>query len=159
MKQKLISIDVGTGSGHYALWKCSKHPDTHLYLAQVSNRTKQKKPTGCPHCSKLWHTHKDLFQNEFVAITKYSKSTPEIKKVDDILELPASLIANESVDITSVVSEKIEKILFQEGKFVKKNQLLVELTDSEEQAKLRQISAELEEAELNYERAKKLISK
>ena len=33
------------------------------------------------------------------------------------------------------------------------------MTDSEEQAKLRQISAELEEAELNYERAKKLISK
>ena len=92
-------------------------------------------------------------------IITVSASTPEIKKVDDILELPASLIANESVDITSVVSEKIEKILFQEGKFVKKNQLLVELTDSEEQAKLRQISAELEEAELNYERAKKLISK
>ena len=88
-----------------------------------------------------------------------SASTPEIKKDDDILELPASFIANESVDITSVVSEKIEKILFQEGKFVKKNQLLVELIDSEEQAKLRQISAELEEAELNYERAKKLISK
>ncbi len=92
-------------------------------------------------------------------IITVSASTPEIKKVDDILELPASLIANESVDITSVVSEKIEKILFQEGKFVKKDQLLVELTDSEEQAKLRQISAELEEAELNYERAKKLISK
>ena len=66
-----------------------------------------------------------------------SASTPEIKKVDDILELPASLIANESVDITSVVSEKIKKILFQEGKFVKKNQLLVELTDSEEQAKVK----------------------
>ena len=92
-------------------------------------------------------------------IITVSASTPEIKQVDDILELPASLIANESVDITSVVSEKIKKILFQEGKFVKKNQLLVELTDSEEQAKLRQISAELEEAELNYERAKKLISK
>ena len=53
-------------------------------------------------------------------IITVSASTPEIKKVDDILELPASLIANESVDITSVVSEKIEKILFQEGKFVKK---------------------------------------
>ena len=92
-------------------------------------------------------------------IITVSASTPEIKQVDDILELPASLIANESVDITSVVSEKIKKILFQEGKFVKKNQLLVELIDSEEQAKLRQISAELEEAELNYERAKKLISK
>ena len=71
--------DVGTCSSHYALWKCSKHPETHLYLARANNRTNQKKPTGCPHCSKLWHTHKDLFQNDFVAITKYRKSTPEIK--------------------------------------------------------------------------------
>ena len=31
---------------------------------------------------------------------------------------------------------------------MKKNQILVELTDSEEQAKLRQITAELEEAKI-----------
>jgi hypothetical protein len=71
--------DVHTSSGHYALWKCPKHPEIHLYLAKVHHRTKQKKPTGCPHCSKLWHTHKDLFQKEFIAITKYNKSTPQIK--------------------------------------------------------------------------------
>ena len=55
--------------------------------------------------------------------------------------------------------KRLKSIFFQEGKFVKKNQLLIELIDSEEQAKLRQISAELEEAELNYQRAEKLISK
>ena len=88
-----------------------------------------------------------------------SASNPLVKKIDNFLELPASVIANESVNITSVVSEKIKSIFFQEGKFVKKNQLLIELIDSEEQAKLRQISAELEEAELNYQRAEKLISK
>ena len=71
--------DVSTGSHTYALWKCSTHPETHLYLAKVSNRTRQNNPTGCPHCSNLWHTHKHLFQHEFVAITKYSKSTQEIK--------------------------------------------------------------------------------
>ena len=60
---------------------------------------------------------------------------PQIKKLIEDLKLPASVVAKESVDITSVVSEKIKKILFEEGKFVKKGQLLVELTDSEEQAK------------------------
>ena len=84
--------NVSTGSHNYVLWKCPKHPASHMYLARVYNRTNQKKPTGCPHCSKflkssskLWHTHKDLFKNEFVAITKYSKSTPEIKnfKLED----------------------------------------------------------------------------
>ena len=42
-------------------------------------------------------------------------SKPLVKKIDDILELPASVIANESVDITSVVSEKIKKF-FSRGK-------------------------------------------
>ncbi len=92
-------------------------------------------------------------------IINVNASNPQIKEIEDFLELPASVIANESVEITSVVSEKIKSILFQEGKFVKKNQLLIELLDSEEQAKLRQISAELEEAELNYQRAEKLNSK
>ena len=45
--------DVSTSSGHYALWKCSKHPETHLYLAKVNNRTNQKHPTRCPHCATL----------------------------------------------------------------------------------------------------------
>ena len=100
-----------------------------------------------------------FFKAESQQIVTINASKPQIKKIDDYLKLPASVVAKESVDITSVVSEKIKKILFEEGKFVKKGQLLVELTDFEEQAKLRQISAELEEANLNYERAKKLISK
>ena len=40
-------------------------------------------------------------------------------------------MANEKVQITSVVSEKIKKITFKEGKFVKKNQVLIELFDDE----------------------------
>ena len=86
-------------------------------------------------------------------------NTPTTKIVEDTLILPASVIANESVKITSVVSEKITKIFFQERKFVKKDQLLVELVDLEEQAVLKQFDAELDEANLNFERAKKLISK
>ncbi len=78
---------------------------------------------------------------------------PIIKEISDTLELPGSVVANESVKITSVVSEKIKRILFKEGRFVKKNQLLVELIDNEEQALLMQVQAELEEAQVNYERA------
>ena len=69
------------------------------------------------------------------------------------------MLANENVKISTVVTEKIKRIHFEEGKFVRKNQLLVELMDSEEQAILEQINAELEEANLNYERALKLSSK
>ena len=45
---------------------------------------------------------------------------PKVEQISDILELPGSVLANESVKITSVVSEKIDKILFEEGMFVKK---------------------------------------
>ena len=92
-------------------------------------------------------------------IITVSASAPQIKKIDDFLELPASVIANENVEITSVVSEKIKKIKFKEGKFVKKNQVLIELFDDEEQAIKKQIVAEVKEAQLNYERANKLFSK
>ena len=84
---------------------------------------------------------------------------PETKQISDIIELPGTVLANESVKITSVVSEKIKKIMFEEGKFVKKNELLVELIDDEENATLTQVTAELDEAKINYERALKLSKK
>ena len=84
---------------------------------------------------------------------------PEKKITNDILKLPAKILANEKVLITTVVSEKIKKIAFEEGKFVKKNQVLIELIDDEERAIKKQILAEVKEAHLNYERANKLFSK
>ena len=90
---------------------------------------------------------------------KVGAQRPIFEEVEDTIELPASLVANESVPITSVVSEKIKKIHFKEGSFVEKGNLLIELKDDEEQAKLSQVVAELEEAELNYDRALKLSEK
>ena len=84
---------------------------------------------------------------------------PKLEQISDTLELPGSVLANESVKITSVVSEKIDRILFEEGMFVKKNQLLIELLDNEEKAILNQVNAELEEANTNYNRALKLSEK
>ncbi|MAZ46333.1 MAG: hypothetical protein CMM98_01990 [Rickettsiales bacterium] len=84
---------------------------------------------------------------------------PEIKVINDNLKLPAKILANEKVELTTVVSEKIKKIIFKEGEFVKKNQILIELFDNEEQAIKKQVLAEVKEAQLNFERANKLFSK
>ena len=81
----------------------------------------------------------------------------EKEKIFDELNLTGTLKANENVDITSVVSEKIKVIKFKEGSFVKKNQVLVELEDHEEKALLKQVEAELDEAKLNFSRTKKLV--
>ncbi len=88
-----------------------------------------------------------------------SVEKPKKELLSSSIKIPATVMANESVEITSVVSEKIKKILFKEGNFVKKGQLLVELVDDEEGATLNQTIAELEEANLNYERALKLSIK
>ena len=98
----------------------------------------------------------DSFSQQIITVVA---QPPEKKVTNDILKLPAKILANEKVQITSVVSEKIKKITFKEGKFVKKNQVLIELFDDEEQAIKKQIYAELEEANTNYERAVKLSSK
>ncbi|MFL2679910.1 MAG: efflux RND transporter periplasmic adaptor subunit [Alphaproteobacteria bacterium] len=81
------------------------------------------------------------------------------KIISDSLEIPANVFANESVQITTVIAEKIRKIYFKEGSFVKKNDLLVQLVNDKEQAIRKQILAELQEAELNFERAEKLSVK
>ena len=77
--------------------------------------------------------------------------------MNDKLSITGSIVANEQVEITSVVSEKIKKINFREGSFIKKNSILVEFENAEELAVLKQIKAELEESNLNFSRAIKLL--
>ena len=96
------------------------------------------------------------FAQQIINVVAYP---PEVKVVADTLKLPAKILANEKVEITTVVSEKIKKIVFKEGEFVKKNEILIELFDYEEQAIKKQILAEVKEAQLNFERANKLFSK
>ena len=59
----------------------------------------------------------DSFSQQIITVVA---QPPEKKVTNDILKLPAKILANEKVQITSVVSEKIKKITFREGKFIKK---------------------------------------
>ncbi|MAI60728.1 MAG: hypothetical protein CMM92_06890 [Rickettsiales bacterium] len=98
----------------------------------------------------------DSFSQQAITVVA---QPPEKKITKDVLKLPAKILANEKVQVTTVISEKIKKIVFKEGKFVKKNQILIELFDDEENAIKKQILAEVKEAQMNYERASKLFSK
>ena len=100
--------------------------------------------------------YSDSFSQQIITVVA---QPPEKKITNDVLKLPAKILANEKVQVTTVVSEKIKKIIFKEGKFVKKNQILIELFDDEERAIKKQILAEVKEAQMNYERASKLFSK
>lgn len=60
--------------------------------------------------------------------------------------------ANESVVITAKVTETVGRVNFQDGDTVKKGDVLIELTNAEESALLAEEKANLQEADLQYER-------
>ena len=65
-------------------------------------------------------------------------------------------MANESVNITSKVSERVSRILFEEGQLVKAGQVLVELDTDEARANLAVASADFSESRSNFKRAEEL---
>lgn len=65
-------------------------------------------------------------------------------------------MANESVNITSKVSERVSRIRFEEGQAVKANQVLVELDTDEARANLAVASADFSESRSNFKRAEEL---
>lgn len=70
-----------------------------------------------------------------------------------------SLVAMNSVKITSDINGKVSKILFQSGQAVTKDQPIVQLDDKILQQQLRENIAQLELSRLNFDRSKKLYQK
>ncbi len=64
-----------------------------------------------------------------------------IREISDRVEALGTARANESVNITSNVSEKIRKIHFEDGQQVKTGEILAVLNYAEEQANLKQAQA------------------
>jgi len=53
------------------------------------------------------------------------------KRIENIIKVTGAIIANESVGLRSEISGKIDRIYFQEGQRVKKNDLLLSINDDE----------------------------
>lgn len=99
----------------------------------------------------------NLISQNNVELIGVKVTNPRFYEFKNVIKITGSILANESVEITSVISEKIKKIKFNEGSFVNKNEILVVLENSEEYALLKQVKAELEESNINFLRAKKLF--
>ena len=87
-----------------------------------------------------------------------SKPTPVIvmeaysDRFVDHVEAIGSLRANESVDLTVAVTETVTSIHFEDGQRVKKGDILVEMTSSEEHAMIEEAQSTLTEAKKQYDR-------
>lgn len=75
----------------------------------------------------------------------------------DTLEALGTVKANESVVITSQVTEIVKEVHFSDGQSVNEGDLLVLLDDTEERAQLQEAKVNLEEQKREYRRLLKLV--
>ena len=79
--------------------------------------------------------------------------------IEDRIEALGTLRANESVELTSSVTETVTALHFDDGDRVEAGQVLVEMTSDEEHAQLEEARATVAEARRQYERIKSLREK
>ncbi len=79
-----------------------------------------------------------------------------IDRFEDRIEALGTLRANESIIISTTITETIGAIHFDDGARVEAGQLLVELTSTEERALLEEAKVTVAEAERQFERVKSL---
>ncbi|QGU33959.1 efflux RND transporter periplasmic adaptor subunit [Thermochromatium tepidum ATCC 43061] len=80
------------------------------------------------------------------------------QSLDERVEALGTLKANESVTITSKVTETISVVHFEDGQRVRAGDPLVEMTSAEEHALLEEAGVRLREAERQYNRVKSLVA-
>ncbi|MGD2117561.1 MAG: efflux RND transporter periplasmic adaptor subunit [Chromatiales bacterium] len=103
-----------------------------------------------------------LFSTAAVFAAKPAAPTPvfvlQVQKADieDRIEALGTLRANESIELTAAVTETVSELHFDDGDRVQAEQVLVEMTSSEEQAQLEEVRATAAEALRQYERIKSL---
>lgn len=85
-----------------------------------------------------------------VIVTQKSSLTESVKSI-------GSLIANESVELSTQVGGTVEQINFEEGTFVKKGRLLLSVFNADLSAERNEIKARKQLAQTQLERSKKLL--
>lgn len=76
----------------------------------------------------------------------------------DEVESIGTAQANESVNLTAKVTDTVTAVHFEDGDLVEQGDILVELTNSAEAARLSEVQSEVDEAKRQYERLQSLIA-
>ena len=95
--------------------------------------------------------------NRSVAI-KVITAEIELRSMVDEIQALGTASANQSIDIQPRIASRLERVAFDEGQFVKKGDLLVELENSEIVAGLALAEAPLSESRSIYNRSKSLAT-
>ncbi|MCY4356532.1 MAG: efflux RND transporter periplasmic adaptor subunit, partial [Gammaproteobacteria bacterium] len=79
-----------------------------------------------------------------------------VKVIADDLESVGTTVANESVNLTAAVSETISRVAFEDGEFVERGDILVELTSTAEASRLAEAQANVDDAKRQLDRLENL---
>jgi len=79
------------------------------------------------------------------------------EKLNEVVYTTGSILANEEVELRSETSGKIVQILFKEGGYVSKGELLVKINDADLQAQLRKAESKVKLIEDRQKRQKQLV--
>lgn len=93
------------------------------------------------------------------SVTKVVTGFVEQKEFADQIDVMGSARSNESITVTSKVTEIVARINFEDGQIVGHDDILVELTDDEQLADLDEARASFTEAEQQYERINDLVKR
>jgi|TARA_B110000483_G_scaffold243231_1_gene331990 membrane fusion protein (multidrug efflux system) len=85
-------------------------------------------------------------------------SSVEQRLIADQIESVGTSVANESVDLAAKVSETVSTINFEDGDFVERGQVLVELVNADEASRLAEAQATVDDAIRQFDRIKNLSS-
>ncbi|WP_163938112.1 efflux RND transporter periplasmic adaptor subunit [Paraferrimonas sp. SM1919] len=110
----------------------------------------------------LWTFNKPAPNTHSIAPT--SKQAPEVVVIDakvetiaDKVEALGTTSSKESLTITSKVTDKVVKVLFEDGQQVQQGQLLIQLNDAEAKAKVTVARVNLAESERELQRISELV--
>jgi membrane fusion protein (multidrug efflux system) len=85
--------------------------------------------------------------------------TIETREFSDIVEALGTANARESIILLSPVSEIVREVHFDDGQLVKRGDILVTLVSEEENAQLREVEANVLEAQQQYIRTSELVER
>lgn len=97
-------------------------------------------------------------QNADAPLTRVIAIKAEKQHISDHIEALGTLKANEFINLTTTVTEKITALHFDDGERVEKGTVLAEMTSNEEHALLEEARATLAEARKQYTRFKQLAA-
>ncbi len=82
-----------------------------------------------------------------------------LRSLTDDLSVTGTIEPDETVDISAEIAGKVEKILFDEGKSVRKNDMLLKIVDDDLQAQLNKTQFQYELAKQKEQRRERLLEK